>query len=127
MAYRGLADLVAIVHLAFILFALFGGLLVLRWRRIAWAHLPAVAWGAAIEWMGWICPLTPLENALRRAGGREAYSGDFVGRYLLPVIYPEGLTREGQRLLGIGLVAINVMIYVVVWRRARAAAAAAPR
>jgi hypothetical protein len=105
------ADLIVLMHFAFVIFVVSGGLLALRWPRAAWLHLPAAAWGAAIEFFGWICPLTPLENALRQAGGAGAYGGDFVARYLLPVLYPAGLTAQIQILLGIGVLVINIAIY----------------
>jgi hypothetical protein len=117
MAYNALADLVVLIHLAFIGFVLVGGLLALRWRWFPWVHLPAAAWGAAVEMLGWYCPLTPLENALRRAGGDGAYSGGFVARYLLPIIYPEALTRELQLILGCAVIVLNLVIYLAVWRR----------
>ena len=88
------------LHVGFVLFVLFGGLLVLRWERLAWLHLPAVIWGVAIEYGGWICPLTPLENYLRERGGLSAYSGDFLERYALPLLYPAQLTRGTQIFLG---------------------------
>ena len=116
-----LADAVLVVHLAFVLFVVFGGLLVMRWRRLAWVHLPAAVWGVAIEYAGWICPLTPIENDLRARAGEPGYGGDFVARYLLPVIYPEGLTREAQIVLGTAALLFNAAIYAVVWRRSRAA------
>ena len=94
MGYRLLADAVLIVHLAFIAFVVLGGLLVLRWPRIAWLHLPAVAWGAWIEFSGGICPLTPLEVGLRARGGEAAYSGGFIEHYVTGLIYPEGLDRS---------------------------------
>lgn len=115
--YSALADAVLVVHFAFVLFVALGGLLVLRWPRLAWIHVPAAVWGVAIEYAGWICPLTPLENDLRARAGEPAYGGDFVARYLLPVIYPEGLTREAQILLGTGALLLNAAIYAVVWRR----------
>ena len=93
MAYRLLADMVLVVHLGFILFVLLGGLLVRRWRSMALVHLPSVAYGAAIELWGWICPLTPLENRLRALGGERGYAGGFIDHYLVPVIYPEPLSR----------------------------------
>jgi hypothetical protein len=114
--YGLLADLVLIIHLGFVLFVLLGGLLILKWRWIAWTHVPAAAWGIAIEFGGWICPLTPLENHLRERAGEAAYSGDFIARYLLPVIYPEGLTREAQIALGLGALLFNAAIYAVVVR-----------
>jgi hypothetical protein len=109
--HRILADAVVGLHLAFVLFVVLGGLLVLKWRRIAWIHLPAAAWGAWIELAGWICPLTPLENRLREAGGEAPYQGDFVERYLLPVLYPAGLGRGTQIALGGAVVAVNAVIY----------------
>jgi hypothetical protein len=112
-----LADLVLVAHFLFVLFVALGGLLVLKWPRVAWAHVPAAAWGIAIEFAGWICPLTPLENRLRELAGESTYQGDFIGRYLLPVIYPEGLTREIQIALGAAALAGNAIVYAVVWRR----------
>jgi hypothetical protein len=118
--YSLLADLVLIVHLAFVAFVLCGGLLVLRWRWIAWLHLPAVAWGAIVEFTGWICPLTPLENWLRAQGGETSYRSDFIAQYLLLVLYPGDLTRNVQLLLGTGVVVLNTAIYWWLWRsRAR--------
>jgi hypothetical protein len=113
------ADLVLILHLGFILFAVLGGLLALRRPGWAWVHIPTALWAALIEFAGWICPLTPLENALRRAGGQAGYGEGFVEHYLLPIVYPGGLTREVQLVLGIGVLAINVAVYAVVWRRSR--------
>ncbi len=112
-----LADLVLLVHLLFIVFAVGGGALALRWRWMPWLHLPALAWGATVEFTGWICPLTPLENALRRAAGAATYSESFIERYLMPVIYPGDLTRELQWVLGALLLVINGVVYAVVWRR----------
>ncbi|WP_427311822.1 DUF2784 domain-containing protein [Cupriavidus sp. H39] len=114
-----LADLVVIAHGLFILFVVAGGLLALRWPRVAWLHLPAAAWGVLIEWAGWICPLTPLENALRHAAGEARYSGGFVERYLLPLIYPAGLTPAVQLWLGLAVLGINVAVYALVWARWR--------
>jgi hypothetical protein len=120
MIYRVLADIVVIVHLLFIPFALFGGLLGL-WR--AWLlllHLPAAVWVAVLEFMGLICPLTPLENYLRAAGGQEGYSGGFIEYYIVPVIYPPGLTPAMQMALGFIALAVNIGVYAFVWRRLRA-------
>jgi Protein of Unknown function (DUF2784) len=114
--YSLLAYLALIVHLAFVIFVLCGGLLVLRWRRIAWLHLPAVIWGAFVEFSGWICPLTPLENWLREQGGETAYHSDFITQYLLPVLYPGNLTRNLQLLLGAGVVVLNTTVYWWLWR-----------
>lgn len=120
MIYRLLADIVVITHLLFILFVLFGGLLGL-WRKwVLWLHLPAAAWGAAIEFSGWICPLTFLENRLRTAGGERGYSGGFIDYYLIPIIYPSGLTSGMQMALGITVLLLNISVYVFVWRRLRA-------
>ena len=125
MPYDFLADLVVCLHLAFIVFVILGGLLALRWRWIPWVHLPAAAWGAATEMFGWICPLTPLENNLRQAAGGDGFDTGFVEHYIVPVIYPDELTRGVQLVLGVLLVAFNVSIYIVVWRRRRSKAAAA--
>ena len=111
MMYSLLADLVLIVHLAFVLFVLCGGLFVLRWRWIAWLHLPAAIWGAVVEFTGWICPLTPLENWLRVRGDSTGYAGDFLSYYLLALLYPEGLSRPIQLLLGILVIAVNLGVY----------------
>jgi hypothetical protein len=113
------ADALVLLHTGFVLFVVLGGLLV-RWRqRIAWAHLAALAWGAGIEIAGGICPLTPLENQLRRRGGQAGYGGGFVEHYLLPALYPEGLTHHAQIVLGLGVLAFNAGIYAAVVRRAR--------
>lgn len=120
MVYRALADLVALTHFAFILFVVLGGLLALRWRWLPWLHLPTLVWGAAIELFGWYCPLTPLENALRRAGGAAGYPGGFIERYLMPVIYPAELTRQIQLVLAGFLIAVNLAVYLVLWRQRHA-------
>ena len=119
MFFQALADLVLVVHFGFIVFALLGALLALRWPSVLWAHAPAAVWAVAIELGGWICPLTPLENRLRSAGGAAGYPGGFIEHYLLPVIYPPGLTREVQIVLGLALFAINVLVYWMVWCRWR--------
>lgn len=120
-ADRVLADLTLVAHAAFIVFVVLGAMLVARWPRLLWVHLPCAAWGAAVEAMGWICPLTPLENRLRARAGEAGYGGGFVERYLLPAVYPEGLTREVQIGLGVAVVAINVAAYAWLrpWRRRR--------
>lgn len=119
MPYRGLADLVLVAHLGFILFVMAGALLALRWPRAAWVHLPAAAWGVAIELFGWTCPLTPLENWLRAAAGAQTYPGGFVEQYVLPVVYPPGLTRTVQTALGGIVLATNLVLYSLAWRRWR--------
>ena len=111
-----LADAVLILHLAFVLFVVLGAFLVLRRRKLIWVHLPVVIWGALIEFAGWICPLTPLENWLRARGGDRGYSGGFIDHYLGALIYPEGLTRELQWFLGALVLAINAAIYLRLWR-----------
>jgi hypothetical protein len=114
-----LADLVVVLHFTFVLFVVFGGLLVLRWPRLAYVHLPVAAYGALIELVGWICPLTPLEKRLREQAGLEGYEGDFVEHYILPVLYPSGLTRGVQLVLGALVIGINVAIYGVIVKRRR--------
>lgn len=114
------ADAILLLHLAFVLFVVVGGLLVLRWPKVAWLHVPAAVWGVAVEMYGWYCPLTPLENALRERAGGPAYQGDFIARYLLPVLYPEGLTRSAQVMLGLMALLLNLAVYTIVWRRRRA-------
>ena len=104
------ANLVVLLHFSFILFVVFGGLLIFKWRWLAWLHLPAVLWGAFIELSGGICPLTPLENKLRAVNG-NVYSGDFIDHYIMPVIYPSGLTHQMQIALGIAVIIINGIIY----------------
>lgn len=120
MPYGVLADLVLLVHLAFVLFVALGGLLVLRWPRLAWLHLPAALWGAGIEFTGGICPLTPLENRLRRLGGEAGFEGGFIDHYVTALVYPHGLTRGVQLALGTVVVLATVVIYLRVWRRSRA-------
>jgi len=114
--YPFLADLVLVVHLAFVVFVLCDGLLALKWRWIAWLHLPAAVWGAVVEFTGWICPLTPLENWLREQDGETPYRSDFIAHYLLPVLYPGDLTRGLQVLLGTVVVVLNVAVYWWLWR-----------
>lgn len=118
-AYALAADLAVIAHFAFIVFVVAGGLLALRWPRAAWLHLPAALWGAAVEAFGWTCPLTPLENTLRARAAVEGYAGDFIGHYLLPLIYPAELTREVQWLLAALVLVINALIYGAAWLRQR--------
>ena len=120
MSYALLADLVLILHAAFIVFVIFGGLLVLWRRHLIWIHVPAAAWGILIELRGWVCPLTYLENDLRVAAGGRGYAGGFVDHYLVPLVYPPGLTPGTQVLLGLAVLVINVSVYTLVWHRARA-------
>ena len=116
---RLLADLTVVLHLGFILFVLLGGLLVAQWPRVMWLHLPAVAWAAWVEFAGWICPLTPLENWLRARGGGSVYGSSFVEHYVVPLIYPAALTRELQLALGAIVLLVNGAAYVWVYRRMR--------
>jgi hypothetical protein len=113
------ADLVVLVHLAFVVFVVLGGLLVLRWPRAAWAHLPAAVYGALIELVGWGCPLTPLENDLRRAAGEAGHEGGFIEHYLVPILYPHGLTPTIQVVLGVLVVTVNLAVYATAYRRHR--------
>lgn len=117
MICRLLADALVLLHFGFILFVLLGGLLVLRWRRLMWFHLPCFIWGVLIEWVGWICPLTPWEQWLRSRGGEAVYEGGFINHYIMPLVYPPGLTREMQWFFGAGVLILNVAIYVIVFRR----------
>lgn len=117
MPFALLADLVVALHLAFVAFAIAGGLLVWRYPWIAWLHLPALLWAIGIEIYGGVCPLTPLENWLRVMAGEAGYVGGFVEHYLLPVLYPAGLTRDTQVILGFGLAGLNALIYFGLLRR----------
>jgi hypothetical protein len=119
MTYRWLADLVLVLHAGFVAFVMLGGLLVLRWPRVAWVHLPVVAWGAGIEFAGGICPLTPLESHWRRLAGEAGYGGGFVEHYLLAALYPDGLTRTVQVALGLLVLGVNAALYARAWRRRR--------
>lgn len=117
--YGFLADAVVFLHLGFVLFVAGGGFLVLRWPGVAWFHVPAATWGAAIEFGGWVCPLTPLENWFRIRAGEAGYGGGFVEEYLLPVLYPGDLTREIQIALGMFVVVVNGAVYLRLWLRSR--------
>lgn len=123
MPYGLFADVVLVVHLGFVLFVALGGLLVLRRPRLAWVHVPAAAWGALIEFTGGTCPLTPLEQRLRRLGGEAGYTGEFIDHYVGALVYPDGLTRSAQVALGAIVVLVNVAIYwLLVCRRAKSRA-----
>ena len=117
---RLLADVLVGLHFGFVVFVVAGGFLAWRWPRTAWVHVPVALWGALIEFMGWICPLTPLENDLRRAAGEAGYAGGFIEHYVIPVVYPAGLTREIQLALGVAVVVMNAVAYGgLVWLRKR--------
>lgn len=120
MPFSFLADLVVIVHFLFILFVICGGLIVLHKRNWAWLHIPAAIWGALVEFNGWICPLTPLENWLRLQGGGPAYASGFVERYVVSIIYPSFLTRSQQICLGLVVIVINGAIYGwIMWKKGK--------
>ena len=106
-----MADFLVVVHFAFIVFVVFGGFLVLKWGRVAFLHIPCALWGVLIEFGGWICPLTPLEHHFREAVGGVGYSGEFIDHYLMPLVYPEGLTRGMQISLGVMVLAVNLCVY----------------
>jgi len=112
-----LAEVIVVLHLLFIVFAMFGGLLVIKWPRLVWLHIPVVVWGALTEFLGLICPLTPLEIWLRQQAGADLYEGGFISHYLLPLIYPPGLTAGMQWLLGGGLLIFNISIYAWLYSR----------
>lgn len=120
MPYALLADLVLMLHATFILFVVFGGLLVLWRPRLIWLHVPAATWGVLIEFLGWICPLTYLENGLRSAAGDGGYATGFIDHYLAPMVYPSALTHETQVLLGLAVLILNAIMYALVWRKTRA-------
>ena len=117
MIYKLLADAVFLAHLAFVLFVVLGGVAVWWMPRLAWLHLPAVAWGALIEFAGWICPLTPWEQSLRQLAGDRGYAGGFIEHYLLPILYPQELTRDVQLALGVLVLVINATAYALILRR----------
>lgn len=110
-----IVDSLLLLHAGFIAFVVLGGLLLLRWPQLIWLHLPAAAWGAAVELAGWPCPLTTLENHVRQLAGQSAYAEGFIAHYLYPIIYPIGLTTSWQVVLGVGVIAINALVYGVVW------------
>lgn len=118
-ALRIAADVVVAAHVGFVAFVMLGGFLALRWRWLMWLHVPAAVWGVAIEFGGWICPLTPLENYLRQHGGGTAYRGDFIERYIVPLLYPARLTDRFQMILGSLALAVNVFAYWRLFRRVR--------
>jgi hypothetical protein len=111
------ADLLVLLHLAFIIFVVAGGLAVFKWPWMALLHIPAAVWGAIIEYKGWICPLTPWENSLRRLAGEEGYTEGFIEHYILQLVYPPGLTRDMQTTLGTVVLVINLLIYSVLLYR----------
>src|SRR5258706_11787799 len=117
MFYRFLADSVVVFHLSFVIFVIAGGVLVVRWKKVALLHIPAILWGMYVEWSGAMCPLTPLENRFREAGGGTAYQGGFIDHYIIPTLYPEDLTRDFQITLGTVIALINVLLYTIAFTR----------
>jgi hypothetical protein len=117
MPFQILADLVLLLHASFIVFVVLGALLAIRWPRIVWVHIPAFLWAAVLEFFGLLCPLTPLESWLRRAAGGPGYAGGFLEHYLVPVVYPPGLTPEIQALLGGLVLLVNGVLYWYVFRK----------
>jgi hypothetical protein len=115
--YRLVADAVVTLHVVFVVFVVLGGVLALRWRRIAWVHAPAALWGAIIEFMGWVCPLTPLENHFRRLAGESGYAGGFIEHYVIPALYPADYTLGVRMTLGAIVVALNGAAYWLYFRR----------
>jgi hypothetical protein len=116
MVYQLLATAVALVHLAFVLFVVLGGVFVLRWPKLAWVHLPAAVWGAAIEFGGWVCPLTRCENYFLRQAGKAGYDDGFVAHYIFALLYPNGMTRGIEIAIGVFVLAVNVSVYAKVFR-----------
>jgi len=119
VGYRFLADLTLALHLCFILFVLFGGLLCLFRTGMIWFHLPAASWGVWVEWAGRTCPLTPLENHFRKLASGHGFSGGFIEHYLVPVIYPLRLNSSLQWFLGASVIFINLVVYLFVLNRIR--------
>jgi hypothetical protein len=119
MAYRWLADLVVVVHATFVAFVVLGALAVVRWPRLAWVHVPAAVWGVLIEFLGWVCPLTPLENAWRARAAGAGYQGGFIEHYVIGALYPEGLTRALQWELGTVVLVLNAGAYGMLLARRR--------
>lgn len=122
MTYRWLATLVVVGHALFVVFVLFGGVLVLRWPRVAWVHIPCAVWGMLVEYANWICPLTPIEDSLRQRAAEGGYSGGFLQHYVLKILYPNGLTRDVQIVLGTIVLVLTCAVYAVAiarWRQTR--------
>lgn len=119
MIEKILADLIVLFHFAFILFVITGGFIVLRWQWVIWIHIPCVFWGILVEFTGWICPLTPWENSLRISAGSSGYSGGFIEHYILPIIYPAGLTHKLQIIFGSAVLLTNICAYLIVYLKIR--------
>ena len=119
MIYRILADFVVVFHGAYVVFVVLGALLALKWPKVLWVHAPAAIWGVLIEYAGWVCPLTPLENHLRALAGEAGYSGDFIEHYILRALYPQGLTPTIRYVLGTFALLVNVLAYTIVIKKRR--------
>lgn len=120
MPYKLAADLLVLIHFGFIIFVVLGGLLVFRWPKLAWAHIPAACWGAWIEFTHGVCPLTPLEQMLRLQAGAQSYDGSFIDHYIVPLIYPPGFDADTATLLGLAVLTLNLTVYgVLIYRRKR--------
>lgn len=115
--FAALAAGVVLAHVAFVVFAVLGGFLATARAWVVWLHLPCVVWAAWVEFSGSICPLTPLEQALRARAGLEPYAGDFIARYVFPLLYPQGLTRPAQIVIGIVVLVVNLIAYGRLLRR----------
>ena len=113
MLYKILADFVLLLHLTFILFVLFGVFLAFRKHQWAWVHVPVALWGILISLVGWVCPLTPLENYFRRMAGEQGYAGSFIDHYIMPIIYPAGMTREMAFGMGVFVLLWNGLLYSI--------------
>lgn len=114
MRYRLGADLVLFAHFLFAAFAVFGGLLSLRDTAWAWVHVPVVLWSAIVNLMGWTCPLTPMEKALRVRAGQSGYAGGFIQHYIGRAVYPRGMPRQLALVAGISVLAWNTLVYAMV-------------
>lgn len=121
MLSRLFADIILFFHFAFVVFAIFGGLIVLYKRRVAWVHVPVVLWSSAINLAGRVCPLTPLENFFRSAAGQAGYKGGFMEHYIMPLIYPGGMPRELEIVAGVSILIWNgfMYLYIAIWARRR--------
>lgn len=119
MPYQIAADAIVVIHFIFILFVISGGFLAIRWRWLIWLHIPAASWGVLAISLRWVCPLTPLENSLRRAGGGDSYGSGFIEHYLVPIIYPSGFDDSVFMAMGVGVVILNVIAYSLLFVSAR--------
>lgn len=117
MLYLFIPDIIVLLHFGFILYVIFGGLLLFKWPKSVWFHIPALIWGSVVEIFNITCPLTILENLFRYQAGTETYEVDFIGKYILPILYPDALTREIQLILGLTVIVGNIMLYLVIFRK----------